>query len=85
MAERWGRGDYAFMSGASWSRELDLLRRSGISLAQGLAPAELTAAEARFGFRFPADLESFLAVALPLGGFPDWRDLDSPELQRMLA
>lgn len=73
------------MSDANWSRELHLLRSRGISLAPGLTPAELAAAEARFDFRFPPHLRSFLAIVLPLGDFPDWRDLDSPELQRMLA
>ena len=73
------------MGDATWSHELDLLRRSGASLAPGLSPAEFAAAEARFGFRFPPDLRSLLSIALPLGDFPNWRDLDSPELLKMLA
>ena len=41
------------MSDASWSRELDLIRRGGASLAPGLAPGEFAAVEERFGFQFP--------------------------------
>jgi hypothetical protein len=59
------------MGDASWSHELNLLRRSGVSLAPGLSPAEFRAAEARFGFRFPPDLRLLLSAAIPLGKFPD--------------
>lgn len=67
------------------SRELDPLRQRGTLFAPGLTPAELAAAEARFGFLFPLDLRSFLAAALPLDGFPNWCDLDSSELREVLA
>ncbi len=73
------------MGDATWSHELDLLRRSGTSLAPGLLPEEFAAAEARFGFRFPPDLRSLLSTALPLGDFPNWRELDSAKLLGTLA
>jgi len=73
------------MSDASWSRELDLVRRGGASLAPGLSAAEFAAVEERFGFQFPPDLRSLLAAALPVGRFPNWRAVDSRELQETLA
>jgi hypothetical protein len=58
-----------------------VLDRAGVTFDAGLTPSELSAAEHRYGFRFPPDLRAFLAFALPVGrGFPTWRDLESPEL-----
>jgi hypothetical protein len=51
----------------------------------GLADAEVAAAEARFGLRFPPDLREFLQTALPRGPqFPDWRSGDEAELRDWL-
>ncbi len=47
----------------------------------GLTDAEVAAAEARFGFRYPPDLREFLQTALPRGPrFPDWRSGDEAAL-----
>lgn len=55
-------------------------------LAPGLTEAELSAVEARFGFRFAADHRALLAAALPVGrGFPDWRNGSADELAAALA
>ncbi len=52
----------------------------------GLSPAELARAERRFGFTFPDDLGALLMFALPVGlHFPNWRNLDDPELARSLS
>lgn len=48
----------------------------------GLSPEVLRAAEARWGFRFPPDLEALLLYAAPVGGqFPDWSRPDDAALQ----
>jgi hypothetical protein len=61
------------------------LTERGISLDRGLSDAEVTAAESRFGFRFPPDLRAFLQTALPRGsGFPDWRAGDEAALRDWL-
>ncbi|MEV0838300.1 hypothetical protein AB0I55_01965 [Actinocatenispora sera] len=55
-------------------------------LAPGLTEAELSAVEARFGFRFAADHRALLAAALPVGPrFPDWRNGAEAELRERLA
>ena len=72
------------MTAASWNTELALLRGGGARLDRGLSPVEFAAAEARYGFRFPADLRALLTTALPLGNFPNWRALGSPELEEMI-
>jgi hypothetical protein len=64
----------------------------------GLSAAELRALESRFAFTLPPDLRVLLQFAMPVGdvrrapgtlvngtGFPDWRNLDSPELQKQVA
>jgi hypothetical protein len=52
-----------------------------IEFDAGLTDAEVAAAEARFGFRFPPDLREFLQTALPRGPrFPDWRSGDEAAL-----
>jgi hypothetical protein len=44
-----------------------------LQCAAGFAPEVLRAAEARWGFRFPPDLEALLRYAAPVGDrFPDW-------------
>jgi len=72
------------MTAANWDAELALLRESGARLDPGLSPTELAAAERHYGFRFPPDLRALLSAALPVGDFPDWRSIGSPELDGML-
>ena len=68
-----------------------------IAFESGLSDVEIRAAEKRFGFVFPPDLRSFLLLAMPTGdiplepgkirlgwGFPNWRDLESPDLQKQI-
>jgi hypothetical protein len=51
----------------------------------GLTDAEVSAAESRFGFRFPPDLREFLQTALLRGPqFPDWRSADEAALRDWL-
>jgi hypothetical protein len=63
----------------------------------GLSRSELRAAEDRFGFRFPPDLRALLQYAMPIkdappkpgiirngAGFPNWRRLDSDDLQKQV-
>jgi hypothetical protein len=51
-----------------------------VRLDRGLYAEELAAAEECYGFRFPPDLQALLSAALPLGDFPNWRALGSPEI-----
>lgn len=56
-----------------------------VEFEDGLSDAEVSAAETRFGFRFPPDLRAFLQTALPSGPrFPDWRSGDETELRDWL-
>jgi hypothetical protein len=56
-----------------------------VEFAAGLTDAEVAAAEMRFDFRFPPDLQEFLQTALPRGPqFPDWRTGDDQVLQDWL-
>ena len=62
------------------------LRNHGVRIAPGLTESELSAAEAAHGFRFPPDLRSLLAHALPEAEqFPDWRHPDSAFIADRLA
>ncbi len=67
-----------------WQNELKLLRQTGVELSPGLSPTELANAEALYKFQFPPDLRSFLSLALPLGNFPNWRELGSHKLDAMM-
>jgi hypothetical protein len=68
-----------------WDDIVSRLRSRGIAFEPGLTDAEVTAAEARFGFRFPPDLRALLQAALPRGAsFPDWRSGDEAELRDWL-
>jgi hypothetical protein len=72
--------------GTGWERTVGAMRARGIELAEGLSDREVATVEARYGFRFPADLRAFLQTALPRGGrFPDWRGGDDQTLRSMLA
>jgi hypothetical protein len=69
-----------------WTEELRVLRERGVTLAAGLSENELRCAEHVHGFRFPSDLRTFLACALPIGArFPDWRNPDSAALHDWMA
>src|SRR5688572_30301082 len=61
------------------------LKEAGVAFESGLTLEEVQLVEASFGFQFPPDLKSFLIFALPRGiGWPNWRDVEDPEIQRML-
>ena len=61
------------------------LQEAGVLFDDGLTEGEIHSAEKSFGFQFPPDLKSFLMLALPVGdGWPNWRDVDDPEIKRML-
>jgi hypothetical protein len=63
-----------------------VLERAGVQFEAGLSPDEIARAEKRFGFTFPDDLRALLMFALPAGlRFPNWRNLDDPELARSLS
>jgi hypothetical protein len=64
---------------------IDAMKRACIKIAAGLTPSEFAEAEEHFGFRFPPDLRSFLAEALPVGErFPNWRHPQSEQLATMM-
>jgi hypothetical protein len=66
----------------TWVAEaLTILRSRGVALDSGLDEKELVAAEAAYGLELSPDYRELLAVALPLGGRPNWRDLDSPTIR----
>lgn len=53
---------------------------------KGLSRDELNEVEHTFGFRFNPDHRAVLSAGLPLGGrWPDWRDINGPDLRRRLA
>lgn len=61
------------------------LKEAGVTFESGLTLEEIQLVEASLGFQFPPDLKSFLMFALPRGkGWPNWRDVEDPEIQRML-
>jgi hypothetical protein len=85
-------GREATMTADDWSRELALLQNSGVALGAGLTDEEFARAEAVHRFRFPPDLRSLLACALPLNTaernapqFPDWRNPASPAILDQLT
>jgi len=68
-----------------WTRELTLLRGAGAVLEPGLSEMEFSAAEERYGFRFPPDLRTLLGIAVPRGpSFPDWRSISDDALTSSL-
>jgi hypothetical protein len=68
-----------------WQHLVEQLRGRGIAFDAGLTDAEVEAAEARFGIRFPPDLRAFLQTALARGKlFPDWRAGDEADLREWL-
>ena len=65
---------------------IDAMRDTGNEFTAGLTPSEFAEAEEHHGFRFPPNLRSFLAEALPVGErFPDWRKPQSEQLASMQA
>jgi hypothetical protein len=61
------------------------LQRAGVNFAPGLTESELRRAEESYGLIFPPDLRMLLTFALPVGkSWPNWRDIDSPEIEKML-
>lgn len=58
----------------------------GIAAERGMTEQELVAVESRWGFRFPADLRSFLSILLPTDdGWVDWRHGDPDDLARRVS
>lgn len=54
---------------------LKRMKKSGVRFAAGMTSVELDAAEAFFGFRFPAEIREFFSQAVPVGeDFFDYRD-----------
>jgi hypothetical protein len=73
------------MADPMWADLVGTLRDNSVEFEAGLTDAEIAAAEARFGFRFPPDLRAFLQAGLPCGSdFPDWRDGDETALRGWL-
>jgi hypothetical protein len=73
------------MADAMWVDLVGTLRNNGVEFEPGLTDAEVAAAEARYRFLFPPDLQAFLQAGLPRGGnFPDWRDGDEAALRGWL-
>lgn len=65
---------------------IEKLQRAGVQFAPGLSDAELKEIESFFGFRFPAEIRSFLACARPISGkFFDWTDRSHENLERFRA
>ena len=61
------------------------LQQAGVIFDNGLTEREILAIEETFGFQFPPDLKALLMFELPTGkSWPNWRDVEDPELQRML-
>jgi hypothetical protein len=50
-----------------WTDLVDTLRNNGVEFKVGLTDAEVEGAEARYKFRFPQDLRTFLQAGLPGG------------------
>jgi hypothetical protein len=73
------------MADVMWADLVGTLRNNRVEFEAGLTDAEILAAEARHGFRFPPDLQAFLQAGLPRGSdFPDWRDGDEAVLRGWL-
>jgi hypothetical protein len=68
---------------------LDIVRAwlvgRGITFEEGLRDTEVNKVEKTLGASIPPDLRAFLQHALPVSnGFPNWRKLDSDDLQKQL-
>lgn len=62
------------------------LKNAGISFTKGLSDEEFIRIESTLGFRFPAEIRSFLACGLPVGeGFYNWRDLSIANVEKFHA
>ena len=62
---------------------IEKLKNAGISFDEGLSDAEFALTESTLGFRFPAEIRSFLACGLPVGDrFYNWRDLSAANIQK---
>jgi len=73
------------MTDAGWKTELGWIQESGATLGPGLSESEFRRAEEIHGFRFPPDLRSLLAAALPIHhSYPNWRQPESPSLQHWM-
>ncbi len=54
---------------------VNLLKSKEVVFEDGLSAEETTSIEAKFGFKFPDDLKSFLQTALPISTkFVNWRE-----------
>jgi len=63
-----------------------ILVKAQVELAEGLDDRELNQTGERFGFRFGADHQEFLRVALPIGPeWPDWRHGSEEKLRQRLT
>jgi hypothetical protein len=61
------------------------LQEAGVVCDSGLTEIEIQVVEESFGFKFPPDLKAFLMFVLPRGKrWPNWREVEDPELVRML-
>ena len=79
------RVEGARVADTMWADLVDTLRNNGVEFEAGLTDAEVAAAEIRYGFRFPPDLQAFLQAGLPRGDqFPNWRSGDESALQAWL-
>jgi hypothetical protein len=73
------------MSEEMWANLVTEISNTGVPFDTGLTDAEVSSAEARYGFRFPPDLRAFLQAGLPRGTrFPDWRSGDEAVLRDWL-
>ena len=63
----------------------DRLSAAGVTFEAGLTTDESSAIEREYGFRFPPDLQEFLAYALPVSkGWLDWRRESRREVLKWL-
>ena len=63
----------------------DKLNEAGVVCERGLMGSEIHEAEEAFALQFPPDLKQFLMFVLPTGkGWPNWRSIKDPEIDRML-
>ena len=84
------------MNGAGIALGIEAARRLAelelVDIQPGLTDAEFVTIERRFGLQFADDHRAFLAAGLPVSpghgeagwGWPNWRQLDSPTLQKQV-
>lgn len=65
---------------------VQLLRRAGVQLDDGLTEQEMARVELRFGFRFSEDHAALLRAVLPIGAkaWPNWREDDEDALRQRI-